>query len=91
MNRNVAFTYRIEQPNISPIDALFEALQMCPQIERVCVISANESHLSSESSVINFVCGAPKLVFLYVRLHTLSKEACSRIKRHISERYVCEG
>jgi hypothetical protein len=80
------FTYRIEQPNISSTDVLFEALQMCPLIERVCVISAKNSCLSSESSVINFVCGAPKLVFLYLWLFTLSQEACRRIRSRISER-----
>lgn len=78
--------FRIEQPNISSTDRLFMALQKCPLIERVCVISTENSHLSSESSVINFVSGAPKLVFLYVWLFTLTQVACRRIKSHISER-----
>jgi Ran GTPase-activating protein (RanGAP) involved in mRNA processing and transport len=90
LHRNFVFTYRIKQPNISSTDRLFGALQMCPLIERVCVISTNNSHLSSESSLINFISGAPKLVFLYVRLFTLTQAACRRIKSHISERYVCE-
>jgi hypothetical protein len=91
MRRNFMFTYRIEQPNISSTDRLFMALQRCPLIERVCVISTKNSHLSNELSVINFLSGAPKLVFLYVWLFTLTQVACRRIRSHISERYVCEG
>jgi hypothetical protein len=91
VHRNYMFTYRIEQRNISSVDTLLMALQNCPLIERVCVISPGDSRLSRESSVINFVRDAPKLVLLYVWMFTLTQAACRRIKSKISERYVCEG
>ncbi|XP_023702061.1 uncharacterized protein LOC111861597 isoform X5 [Cryptotermes secundus] len=78
--------FRIEQPNILVTDRLFMALQRCPLIERVCVISTENSRLSSESSVINLVSGAPKLVFLYIWLFRLTQVACRQIRRCISER-----
>jgi hypothetical protein len=83
---NVLFIYRLEQPNISSTDRLFRALQTCPLIERVCVIS--NSGLLKESVLVEFVSGAPKLVFLYVLLDNLSKAACQRIKSKIFARYV---
>ncbi|PNF39247.1 hypothetical protein B7P43_G17201 [Cryptotermes secundus] len=83
--------FRIEQPNILVTDRLFMALQRCPLIERVCVISTENSRLSSESSVINLVSGAPKLVFLYIWLFRLTQVACRQIRRCISERYVYFG
>jgi hypothetical protein len=89
MNRNLLFTYRIEQPNMCSIDRLLKALQLCPVIERVCVISSR-GKLSMESVLVDFVCAASKLVFLYVQLDTLSQEACKRIKSCISARYVSE-
>jgi len=82
------FVYRIEQPNILSADRLFRALETCPLIARVCVISLNSGRLSAESTLVEFVSGAPKLVFLYVLLGTLTQAACSRIEKSISERYV---
>jgi len=73
--RNILFTYRIEQPNICPIDRLLMALQLCPVIERVCVVSKRGT-LSLESVLVDFVCGSSKHVFLYVVLDTLSHTAC---------------
>lgn len=83
------FIYRIEQPNISSTERLFRALQTCPLIERVCVISISRSKLSSES-LEEFVFGAPKLVFLYVFMDTLTETVCRRIKNTIFRRYVCK-
>ena len=88
-HRNLLFTYRIEQPNMCSIDRLLEALQLCPVVERVCVISSR-GKLSSESVLVDFVRGSPKLVFLYVQLDTLSQAACKRIQSYISARYVSE-
>ena len=89
MLRNLLFTYRIEQPNICSIDTLFKALRLCPVIERVCVISST-GILSLDPVLVDFVCGSPKLVFLYVLLDTLSHAACKRIQSYISARYVSE-
>ncbi|XP_021917951.1 F-box/LRR-repeat protein 18-like isoform X2 [Zootermopsis nevadensis] len=75
--------FRIEQAAISSADRLFRALQTCPLIQRVCVISINRSNLSSESLLAEFVSGAPKLVFLYVFLDTLTEAECRRIKNEI--------
>jgi len=87
--RNFLFTYRIEQPNMCSIDRLLKALHLCPVIERVCVISSG-GKLSWESVLVDFVCGSPKLVFLYMQLDTLSQAAIKRIQRCISARYVSE-
>lgn len=89
MLRNLLFAYRIEQPNMCSIDRLLKALQLCPVIERVCVIS-RRGKLFSETALENFVCGSSKLVFLYVQLDTLSQAACKRIQSCISIRYVSE-
>ena len=87
--RNFRFTYRIEQPNICSIDRLLKALQLCPVIERVCVISSR-GKLSLESVLVDFVCGSPKLVFVYIHLDTLSQATCKRLQSCISARYVSE-
>jgi len=76
--RNILFTYRIKQPNICPIDRLLMALQLCPVIERVCVVSRRGT-LSLEPVLVDFVYGSSKHVFLYVVLDTLSQTACKRI------------
>jgi hypothetical protein len=86
---NFLFIYRIEQPSISSTDRLFEALQTCPLIERVCVISSNKSELSKKV-LVEFVSGAPKLVFLLLCLDTLTMAACKQISDEILERYVCK-
>jgi hypothetical protein len=86
---NLLFTYRIDQPNICSVDRLLKALQLCPLIERVCVISS-KGKLAKESALQHFVYGAPKLVFLFIQLDTLTEAACKRFKRRISERYVSE-
>ena len=86
---NLLFTYRIEQPNMCSIDRLLQGLQLCPVIERVCVVSIR-GKLSLESVLVDFVRGSPKLVFLYVQLDTLSQAACKRIQSCISARYVSE-
>ena len=87
--RNLLFTYRIEQPNMCSVDRLLTSLQLCPVIERVCVISIG-GKLSLESVLVDFVCGSSKLVFLYVQLGTLSQAACKRMQSRISARYVPE-
>ena len=87
--RNILFTYRIEQPNICPIDRLLMALQLCPVIERVLVVSRRVT-LSLESVLVDFVCGSSKLVFPYVVLDTLCQAAFKRIQSCTSARYVSE-
>jgi hypothetical protein len=87
--RKFLCSYRIEQPNMCSIDRLFKALQLCPVMERVCVISS-KGKLSRESVLIDFVCGSPKLVFLYMQLDTISAAACKRMQSCISARYVSE-
>ena len=87
--RNLLFTYRIEQPNMCSIDTLFKALRLCPVIERVCVISSR-GKLTLDPLLVDFVCGSPNLVFLYILLDTLSQAACKRIQNYISARYVSE-
>ncbi|GFG40517.1 hypothetical protein Cfor_07581 [Coptotermes formosanus] len=80
----------IVQPNMCSIDRLLMALQLHPVIERVCVMSSG-GKLSMESVLVDFVCGASKLVFLYLQLDTLSQAACKRIQSCISKRYVLNG
>lgn len=75
--------FRIEQPNMCSIDTLFKALRLCPVIERVCVISSR-GKLTLDPLLVDFVCGSPNLVFLYILLDTLSQAACKRIQNYIS-------
>lgn len=75
--------FRIQQPNMCSIGTLLKALSLCPLIERVCVISSR-CKLSLDPLLVDFVCGSPKLVFLYVLVDTLSNAACKQIQNRIS-------
>ncbi|XP_069700942.1 uncharacterized protein [Periplaneta americana] len=67
--------FRLEQPNIMQLERLFSVLEGCHSLERLCILSARESKLSSPSILVNLVLSLPRLIFFSLRMDSLTAHA----------------